>query len=68
MDLTDLQNLQILRKANRCATLFEMLANELGFNATDPNTNWRDIAKAYSITMEDAFKLQQTSNNETAKD
>lgn len=65
---SELAQMEILRKAGRCATLYELLCESLGLEPLSPNTHWRDVAKSYSITMEDAMNLQQPTNDETAKD
>lgn len=69
MELDKLADLETMRKANRCATLFELLCEALGHEPMSPSTTWRELAKSYSIIMENAFKLQNpTKENETAKD
>lgn len=68
MELNKLNELETMRKANRCATLFELLCEALGHEPMSPTTNWREIAKSYSILMEDGFKLLNPNDNETAKD
>lgn len=62
----NLEHFETFRKANTCVCLFELLARELGFDPLNPSTTWAEIAKSYSITMEDARQLQSKSTeNET---
>lgn len=63
-----LENMTVFRKATRCATLYELLAEELGLNPLEPTTSWKDIAKGYNLTMEEAHKLQQNEDNESTTD
>lgn len=68
MNFNDLAHIETMRKAQRCATLYELLCETLGLEPLSPTTTWRDVAKVYSITMEDAFKLQNPTQDETTKD
>jgi len=53
----------VFRKATRCATLYEMLCENLGLEPLSPQTTWREVAKAYSLTMEEASNLQKENEN-----
>lgn len=64
----ELSNFETFRKAQRCATLYELLCEALNLEPLSPKTTWQDVAKSYSITMEEAFKLQKSTENETVKD
>lgn len=61
----ELEVMPVLRKASRCATLYELLCEELGLEPLSPNTSWREVAKSYSITMEAAFKVQNPTKDDT---
>lgn len=63
-----LENMKVFRKAQRCATLFELLAEQFNLDPLSPKTTWGEVAKAYSITMEEAHKLQQLEENENTND
>lgn len=64
-----LENMEVFRKANRCFTLYELLCEALGLEPLSPTTTWQSVVKAYSLTMEESYKLQQTEKeHETAKD
>lgn len=65
----ELDNMPVFRKANRCFTLYELLCETLGLDPLSPTTTWQSLAKAYSLTMEESHKLQQTLyEDETTKD
>lgn len=59
----ELENMPIFRKSSRCAMLYELLCEELGLNPLEPTTSWKDVAKAYSLVMEDARKKMQEDEN-----
>jgi len=64
----ELGNMEIFRKASRCATLYELLCEALGLNPLEPGTTWKDVAKGYSLIMEEAHKLQQPKKDENVND
>jgi len=62
--MKNIENFEFFRRANRCASLFDLLAENLNLDPLSPQTTWKEIAKAYSLIMEEANKISTSKTTE----